>query len=274
MKSLLYLSLLACFVSLASAESVSPDYQKELEAYHQRRLAKLTHEDGYLSLVGLHWLSDKPQEIEEIGVAWLEEGKVQILLREGHTFQGQPVDSVTLGLDKKEGQEFVSKGSRKFYAVKRGPWVGLRVKDSQALTRTGFQPIERFEPSLDWRLTGRLEAAHESVAVASVVGVATEEESPGFAVFEKNGVRCRMRLIGAPEDRQFFLVFSDASAGKSTYTACRFLTVERGEGDSLIIDFNKSINPACAFTQYATCPLPPEENVLPFAVLAGEKKPH
>lgn len=274
MKSLLIVTLFACLTSLASAESVSSDYQKELDAYHQRRLTKLTHEDGYLSLVGLHWLSDKPKEIEEIGVAWIEDDKVQILLRDGHEFQGRPVDSVTLGLDGKEGDEYVTKGTRKFYAVKRGPWVGLRVKDSEAPTRTGFTDIERFPPNLEWRLTGRLEEAHESVAVASVVGVATEEESPGFAAFEKDGVKCRVRLIGAPEDKKFFLVFSDKSAGKSTYTACRFLTVERGEGDSLILDFNKSINPACAFTQYATCPLPPEENVLPFAVLAGEKKPH
>lgn len=254
-------------------ESAPPDYKQELDSWHQQRLDKLTKPNGYLSLVGLHWLSEDPQEFPGIGVAWYEESKVHILLADGHKFDGRSVDKVTLSLSKPEGEEYLTNETRRFYAIKRGPKIGLRVKDSQAGTRVGFKGIKRFEPSLEYRFVGKLEPESKELAVASVVGVSTTEESPGWAVFERGGENHRVRLIGKPGDKKFFLVFSDKTAGKSTYPACRFLSVERGEGDALILDFNKSINPACAFTEFATCPLPPEENVLPFPILAGEMSP-
>ena len=73
---------------------------------------------------------------------------------------------------------------------------------------------------------------------------------------------------------RLFVVFADATTGNETYGGGRMLYVDRpADGsDECVIDFNQAYNPPCIFTPFCTCPLPPKENRLPFAVLAGEKK--
>ncbi|MFW6103424.1 MAG: DUF1684 domain-containing protein [Bacteroidota bacterium] len=78
--------------------------------------------------------------------------------------------------------------------------------------------------------------------------------------------------IGSRES--LFLVFGDETNAEETYGGGRFLVAESpDETNNTPIDFNKAYNPPCAFTPYATCPLPPKQNVLPFKVKAGEKGP-
>lgn len=247
--------------------------QENYEEWHQQRLEKLTRSDGYLSLVGMEWLKTEPTEIDGVGLAWVEEDGVHLELEPGYSLAGQEVETVTLDLSKPEGEELLVRGTRSFYAIKRGDWTGLRIKDSQAPTLVGFQGVSRFENDPAWRLRGRLIKDVRTVDVGSVVGVDTAEESPGWAEFEVEGETYRALLIGKLDSPEFFMVFSDATAGKTTYEACRFLYLEREGEDGLVLDFNKSINPPCAFTHFATCPLPPEENIFPFAIPVGEKAP-
>lgn len=261
------LTILLLLVGIAGAQST--DYPGSVEAFHQKRLTRLTSEDGYLSLVGLHWLSLKSSEIPGFGVASLKDDHVRF---EIPTESGESVVTELL-LDLPEGKQRLRSGTRSLYVIKRGDRVGLRVKDSQSETRVRFSGVPRFQVDPAWRIPGRLVPEQKELSVDSVVGVATQETSPGWAEFSHQGKSYRVRLLGQPEDQEFFLVFSDRTAGKTTYPACRFLYVEREEGNKLVLDFNKSINPACAFTHFATCPLPPDENVLDFAVQAGEKKP-
>lgn len=270
MKIITLLTLLLCSqIALADGDS----YTESLDAWHEARIKKLTKPDGYLSLVGLHWVKDKAREFEGIGRAWLADGKVHLELIPGFELDGEAVHAVTLDPTKPEGSVILRKGSLSFYTVVRGPRVGLRVKDFQAPTRVEFQGVQRFAPDPKWRIEGKLQVDHRDVPIGSVIGVTSPETSPGLAVFEMEGQTFKARLIGEPEDKKFFLVFSDQTAGKSTYSACRFLSVERRGRDGLILDFNKSINPACAFTHFATCPLPPEENLFSVAIPAGEKTP-
>jgi uncharacterized protein len=265
MKQLLLPSLLI----LLSLSAMAQDY----EQWHKDRIERLTKPDGYLSLVGLEWLKPEPRVVEGMGKAWVDGSKVHMELQPGFSLDGQPVKSVELDTEMPEAEQVVRSGTRSFYAIRRGPWIGLRVKDSQAPTLLDFAGVDRFQVNPDWKLEGKLVKDARQIDVASVVGVSTGEESPGLAEFEVDGETHRVRLIGSPESKQFFLVFTDATAGKTTYSACRFLYVDRVGEDGLVLDFNKSINPACAFTHFATCPLPPEENVLSFAIPAGEKTP-
>jgi len=255
----------------SSAELSS--YEAELDRWHQGRLARLTAEDGYLSLTGLHWVTAEGSTIPTIGEARVEDSGVRLDLEPGFTCQGQAVSEIVLDLDLPEAQQVLERGSQRVFAIKRGPWIGLRVRDSQAPTRIGFDGVARFPVDPEWRIPGRLVSQPETLEVASVVGVSTSERSPGWAVFEWQGKEHKARLIGDSDDESFFLVFSDQTAGESTYPACRFLSVERTGDNGLVLDFNKSINPACAFTQFATCPLPPQENLFPFPIPAGERKP-
>ena len=257
------------FCLFLSATSLADDYLKQLDAWHAKRISKLASEDGYLTLSGLHWVRDKVVNVPGFGTAALRDGKIVLWVNCVHGADCAECVSTVLDPELPEGEHRVRKGTRSAYAIKRGPWIGIRVKDSQAPARTGFQGVERFPVERDWILKGELVPADEQVAIESVVGVATQEASPGWAQFQYGGKTYKARLIGAPEDEKFFLVFSDASAGKTTYPACRFLTVEREGEAGLVLDFNKAINPACAFSRYATCPLPPEENVFPFSIEVG-----
>lgn len=265
--------LLVIMTAWSGIAHADQSYIEEVESWHERRGDRLTAPDGYLSLVGLHWLNEKPRTITGIGTAWVANDTVTVQLEPGFQFEGEGAESVTLDLSRPEGKEKVRRDTLHFYPIKRGNQVALRVKDTEAETRVTFEGIERFPVDSKWRVRGRLIPHSENVSIDSVVGVSTEEESPGYAAFELGGESHRALLIGEPDDQTLFLVFSDQTAGNTTYPACRFLYVERQGEEGLILDFNKAINPACAFTQFATCPLPPKENMFSVPIPAGEKAP-
>lgn len=263
---------LVCSV-LSAGVAGADEYKDSIDSWHAKHLQRLQDPDGYLTLVGLYWLKDSPVELP--GFGWAEKTEHSVVIWIGCTHGGRcsKCTSVDLSLDLPEGEQRLRRGTRSAYVVKRGPWVGIRMKDSEAATRTGFHGVERFPVDSKWKVSGTLEPSSTEVSVGSVVGVDTTEKSPGWAVFKWEGKPYRALLIGEPDDKQFFMVFSDQSAGDSTYPACRFLNVDRVGERGLVLDFNKATNPACAFTRFATCPLPPKENIFDFSVEAGEKDP-
>jgi uncharacterized protein (DUF1684 family) len=105
------------------------------------------------------------------------------------------------------------------------------------------------------------------------VQAAVEYASVGQVEFELNGQRLRLAAAEGAVNHQRFIVFRDATAGKQTYAPARFLYVDVDPVGGVVVDFNKAYNPPCAFTPFATCPLPPAENILPVAIAAGECYP-
>jgi uncharacterized protein (DUF1684 family) len=79
-------------------------------------------------------------------------------------------------------------------------------------------------------------------------------------------------VLEEPGAKELFFIFRDQTSGKETYGAGRFLYSALPREGTVVLDFNKAYNPPCAFTPYATCPLPPKENRLAVRVEAGEKK--
>ncbi|HEX6614611.1 MAG TPA: DUF1684 domain-containing protein, partial [Rhodanobacteraceae bacterium] len=169
----------------------------------------------------------------------------------------------------------VSFGSVNFVVIDRGGRKALRVRDSEAETRTRFAGIESFPVDSSWRIVADWEPFDppRTLETANVIGQMERYPVPGRARFERDGgVHELLPVIEVPGDKQLFLIFADGTSGRETYGAARFLYADPPRDGTIVLDFNKAYNPPCAFTAFATCPLAPPENRLDLRVTAGEKK--
>jgi len=266
-------------------------YRESIETWRKQRLDRLTAPNGWLSLVGLEWLKDGANRIgsakdndiviaaapAHLGTVTLSQGKVTIALapEAKATIDGATAASAELLDDSHEKPTTIAFGTANFYLVKRGDKFGLRVKDSAAPTRAHFAGIDNFDIDPSWRIEAKWEAydpPHE-VEESNIIGQVEKVVVPGAAVFEHDGKTFRVEpVIETPGDTEYFLVFADKTSGKETYGAARFVYTTPPKDGKVTIDFNKAYNPPCAFTPFATCPLPTAQNRLAVRVTAGEKK--
>ena len=273
--------VLACRREAApAAPAASPAHEREILQWRAGRLARLTSETGWLSLVGLQWLSEGENKIENPpngGVVVLKNGAVTLQPNHALSIDGKPVTAPTPLLDDTapNGPTVVSSGTVRFNVHTAAGRYGLRVKDSQAETRTHFKGLDSFPISDKWRVEARFEPFHppRHIAMPNVMGVTTDEVAPGLLTFTVDGKEYTIEPIYEEGTKDFFIVFKDATSGKETYPAARFVYAPPPDASGrTVIDFNKAYNPPCAFTTFATCPLPPPQNRLPIRVEAGEKK--
>jgi uncharacterized protein (DUF1684 family) len=274
------------------AASGDKNYQQEIERWHAQRIARLTAPDGWLSLVGLEWLKPGTNRIGSAGdndivlakapahlgtITWADDNSLSITLdaANGVTIDGIAQDRAVLRDDSRADPTTVAFGSVSFIAIDRSGRKGLRVRDSEAGTRIHFKGIERFPVDPAWRIVADwipLDPPFQ-LATGTVIGTIENYPAPGRAVFERDGQRFELYpVLEAPDDKQLFLIFADATSGKETYGAARFLYADMPRDGKIVLDFNKAYNPPCAFTPYATCPLAPPENRLDVRVTAGERK--
>lgn len=266
-------------------------YAQEIAKWRQQRVERLTKPTGWLSLVGLDWLKEgrntlgsaKGNDIvmasapAHLGTIVLSGGKASIALdaKSGATIDGALRPEGELLDDTHEKPTTIAFGTTNFYLIKREDKYGLRIKDTDAPARKHFVGIDYFDIDPSWRIEAKWEAydpPHE-VEEANIIGQTDKVIVPGAAVFERDGQTFRVEpVIETPGDKEYFLVFADKTSGKETYGAARFVYTEPPQNGKVIIDFNKAYNPPCAFTPYATCPLPTAQNRLKTRVAAGEKK--
>jgi len=160
--------------------------------------------------------------------------------------------------------------------IERGERIGLRVRDPETPARVHFRELDYYTYDPAWRIEGRFEpfSTPRTMRVLNVIDAMEEFRSPGAIVFRHDGAEYRLDVVEEGGDKDFFVIFRDRTAGETTYAAGRFLHVARpGLDGRVVIDFNRAYTPPCGFTPFATCPLPPRQNWLPFAVRAGERKP-
>jgi uncharacterized protein (DUF1684 family) len=199
------------------------------------------------------------------------------------TVDSQPVSSVRLHSDLEPKATVVRAGSLMIhYLVRedRRVWKhALRIRDTASVERTKAEPFRYFPTDIKYRVQAQYvkAAAPDSLDIISVLGTLTRMSREGDLHFELDGRPYTLAAIREPEDHgvNLFLMFTDSTSRKESYPATRYLWVT--PPDSLgraIIDFNKSYNPPCAFTKYATCPFPPKGNHVPVRVEAGEWNPH
>ena len=269
-------------------------YRQEIENYRNARTKNLTSDDGWLTLVGLYWLQEgenkfgsDPHNVVVLpqgkspavaGSLFLENGNVRVEAKpdSGVTSEGKPVTSLALKTDENAADPTVLHlGSLSFYVIKRGDQFGIRVKDSDNPPRKQFAGIQYFPTDSRWRIEARFEPYNpqKKIPITNVLGQTSDEVSPGAIVFEMNGNTYRLDPILEEGSDELFIIFADQTSARETYGAGRFLYAAKpGADNRVILDFNKAYNPPCAFTPYATCPLPPQQNRLPIRIEAGEKK--
>jgi uncharacterized protein (DUF1684 family) len=259
--------------------AVDPAHAKDVDAWRTRRVERLKAEDGWLTLIGLHWLTpgDNPLLIHQknVGVVTLQGGKVMLTPTAPMTIDNKPVaGQVQLADDTADkGPTIVQMGTVRFQIIKRGDRFGVRVKDANAETRTHFKGIEMYPLNPEWRVEARLDPYDppKKIPITDITGMTSEQEVPGALVFNIEGKEYRLDPLA--EGDEYFVIFRDETSKNETYPAGRYLYAKKADANGVTtLDFNKSYNPPCAFTPYATCPLPPLQNRLATRVEAGEKK--
>jgi uncharacterized protein (DUF1684 family) len=264
-------------VMVQSRDTLLQSYVEEIRAWHERRIANLKREHGWLSLVGLDWLKEGENEIPSVGRLTVNESTVTLRVSAGVTalLNGKPLSSGVLRTDaEKGGPDKVVVGSRAFVIIKRGDRRAVRMWDSSTEARKKFVGIECYPISTSWRVEARWAAYDppKRIKIPSVIPDYLQDyDVPGVAVFEIEGVACRLEPVLEEGESDLFFIFGDRTNGRETYGAGRFLYAKPPEDGKVVLDFNKAYNPPCAFSPYATCPLPPPSNRLLIRIEAGEK---
>jgi len=284
--------LLLASCSRAPQQIDQQAYAKEIEQWRAKRLASLTSDSGWLTLIGLFWLkegkntfgSDAANDIvvpkvpPRAGEFDLVNGVVTFKTPHEKTFTvgGEAVSAIELKNDSDEQPTIVRLGSLSFQIIKREDRLGVRVKDKDNPDRANFRGLEYFPANPKWRIEARFEPYNppKPVPILNVLNMETDEPSPGAIAFEVDGKTYRLDAITEKGETQFFMIFADDTRGKETYGAGRYLYVDPPDAHNhVVIDFNKAYSPPCAFTDYATCTFPPQENHLHVKIEAGEIYP-
>jgi hypothetical protein len=136
--------------------------------------------------------------------------------------------------------------------------------------------VPRYPVDAAWRIEADFipYATPQMRAIPTVIGTSEPMSAPGLLRFKVGGRELTLEpMVEDPDHPELFIIFVDATGGKGTYAAGRFLYAEMPKNGKVILDFNRAINPPCAFSLFATCPLPPKQNQLEIPIPAGEKDP-
>ena len=256
-------------------KDTSQSHQAEIDAWHARRITNLKRDFGWLTLIALDWLKEGSNSVADLGTFVVRKDTINYTPSPSvEAFvNGKPFTSGVL----KHGnsQDTVRIGSRAFIIIERDHRYAVRMWDKESENRKNFRGIECYPVSLKWRIEARWEPYDppKTVHVPTVIdGYNEEYPVPGAAVFTVEGKQFRLEPVLEEPDGDYFFIFADKTNGKETYASGRFMYTKPAVDGKVVLDFNKSYNPPCAFTIYATCPLPPKQNRQDIRIDAGEKK--
>jgi len=271
---LLFVAGLSVVAAGFAEEGFVEDEQRWRAAYDD----SLKAPDGWLSVAGLFWLhegsnsagSDPHSEIRlpagspvHAGVFRLGHGAVTWLPAHGAGVKVEP--------DTSDRPTVIKIGDLSLTAIRRADKTGIRLRDPNAPGRRAFRGTAWFPPDPSWRVKAKWVVLRKpkKVPITNILGMTEDEDCPGYAEWARGGRMYRLEPV--LEGNVLFFMFKDATNAHTTYGAGRFLYADGPENGEVVLDFNQAHNPPCAFTAYATCPLPPPQNRLAVAVNAGEK---
>lgn len=271
-------------------------FQHEENAWRAQRHDTLVKPDGWTSLVGLHWVDPGAHYVgssADSGIR-LSMGPAHLGMLElkGDHFRFVPDKAATLTLDGQplqgttalrtdadpDGPSVIGfdEGKGSATVIARSGRYALRVRHADAPSRTGFAGLDFWPADRGWKIQGRFipHPKGRTMEVANIIGSMDAMSNPGVVEFAHEGKTYRIEALDEGEG-VLFLVFADRTNGHGSYGAGRFLDTPMPDAHgNVVLDFNQSRNPPCAFTAFATCPLPPPENRLDLAITAGEKAYH
>jgi uncharacterized protein (DUF1684 family) len=297
--------VLVVLVFFAFSLTAQESYSQNAElAWRTQHAAELQKPDGWLSLIGLEWLEPGETSIgsapdnkirlpssapAHVGVLRLEDGTVKLIgpkegFPAGLQVDGAPAKEQALRADqdKDKFNSRVTIGTINFYVIKRGDKFAVRVKDAKSPSLLEFHGLKWFEPDPAYRVTAKWTpyVPARTVSLVTLVGTTYSQPVPGSAEFTLQGKTFHLEpVLEDPKSTKLFFILKDTTSAESTYPACRFLYTslpDHGvdQPGELVLDFNHLENPPCAYTPYATCPLPPAGNRLPIALPVGEQRYH
>ena len=300
MKLSRFAPVLVFAVAVLAFADVPSDWKAGLLAWRAHREQRLSAPDGWLTLVGLEWLKpglnsvgsapDNRIRLSEAAPAHLaivEVNGSEIRLSppaggfsEGVQLDGAPAHSGKLADDEAPTPSKLTAGSLTILLLHRGDRYALRIKDSQAPTRLNFHGLHWYDPDPRYRVEAKWIpfVPVKKIPIPSIIGVTDQMPAPGLAEFTLDEKTVRLEpVLEEPDSKQLFFILRDATSRTTSYGAARFLYTDfpdhgLAQPGQLVLDFNRLQNPPCAYTAYATCPLPPEQNRLAIALPVGEAK--
>jgi uncharacterized protein (DUF1684 family) len=278
------------FLSLMAFVGISRAQEADFEQWKIKRTAELTGEDGWLNLAGLFWMEARSPYLEEVnstlgfaekaGSATL--GKFEIgqdsvwfvgtnLLTQEKNSLSEP--NRTLVFPTEYGSGGVYYKNWKWTIIQRGGNYALRLRDLSHSNLQEFTPTPTFDYNSTFRFPAKLiPLFNQTMDIPNVLGQVISWKVIGVLQFEYEGKG--FELLVLDELGKLFVLFSDETSAQQTYPTGRYLYVNPPDIKGMtLLDFNYAYNPPCAYTEFATCPIPPKSNRLPFAVHAGEKVP-
>jgi uncharacterized protein (DUF1684 family) len=278
-----------------SSEPVITDeaaYVESITQWQHQRLERLKSKTGWLNLAGLFWLEEGensfgsdpsndvvfPEKADPFcGTLILEQGKVFLRVKEGVQIAvgDSLVSQAELLNDHEDHTTQLQQGDLAWYIIKRGERYGIRMRDYKHPRIEELDHIPSYPIQTGYVVEATLkpfEQPRTMTLATPVEGFTESYQCPGelhFTIHKQDLV-----LFPFSSGKGYFFVFADETTGMETYGAGRFMYSTPDSTGRIILDFNKAYNPPCAFSPYATCPMPPRENFLPIAIEAGEKSVH
>jgi uncharacterized protein len=286
------------------AFSQTPDFAREELAWRAQHVADLRKPDGWLSLIGLEWLqlgettigsaSDNKIHLPasaaaHLAVLKLENNVVQLVAPNGGfpsglQVNGSPAKEQTLraDADHDKSNPRITYGTLNFYVIRRADRFAVRLKDAKSPSLAEFHGLNWYSPDAAYEVTAKWVPYNpaKKVSLITLIGTSYDQPVPGYAEFTLQGKSYRLEpVLEDPQSSKLFFILKDPTSADTTYPACRFLYTplpSRGvdQEGQLVLDFNHLENPPCAYTPFATCPLPPAGNRLPVALPVGEQRYH
>lgn len=276
-----------CLLTLICFSFISADnYSTEIEKWKQQRIDSL--KKNWLSLVDLYWINKENTTIGSgsncdivvsqkrfpalIGSFVQKDNSVFFTPQVQDIICDQKKITTTTRVFDEDNTSTLEYKSLSWFVIARSGKLAIRVRDYQNEDVATLKFIPRFAINEKWKITAKFVAytPPKKVEIVNVLGMTNEDEVPGKLVFQIDGKQHTLEPVKSGES--FFLMFKDTTTGKTTYSVGRYLYANFPDKENnVILDFNKSYNPPCAYTPYATCPMAPQQNHLPIAIEAGEK---
>jgi hypothetical protein len=279
-------------------------WPKEIAEWRAQHAAELQKPDSWLALAGLEWLEPgdntfgaaKDNKIHlpsngpaHMGVLRLEGETVTLDppaggFPAGFLIDSKPAQAQALHTDPDHDKNnpHLTIGTLNMYVIHRGERFALRIKDANSTALTGFHGLKWYAPNETYRVQAHWipYSPQKTFTIATLIGTSYPAQIPGSAEFTLHGKTYRLDpILEDPAVAKLFFVLRDTTSATKTYAACRFLytgfpTQGLDKPGELVLDFNRLENPPCAYTPYATCPLPPRQNRLPIPLPVGEQRYH
>ncbi|MDI6765964.1 MAG: DUF1684 domain-containing protein [Bacteroidota bacterium] len=292
----IFITIILSIFSSSCREKIDIDinaYKNEFEQWQIKRAESLKKENGWLTLCGLFWLKEGENKFGTdssntiifppgrspayAGSIFLKNNQLSLKCAKNVTVfcNDSAVSEMKIKSDEtgKASPTVMKLGSLSFHVIKRGEELGVRVRDKENPPRVNFKGLEYFPIDPEWRIEATFVPYNppKIIPIVNVLNQVKNDTCPGAIVFKKD--RNTYRLDALRDEKELFIIFHDETAGKETYAMGRFLMAPLPDSNNIVIlDFNKAYNPPCAFTEFATCPLPPKQNHLSLRIEAGEKK--